>query len=511
MQTVTEKEQKLILDGIKSGLDDKDTLYKKIGKYFASEEEFTEKVFTLFKNKFLYIEEGQFLSGGARNLWDWENSIITSKGDNWLNDMEDILNNKMEDSRKISNNKDDNKNPKAFVSYSQDNDEFKNWVRCFVDRLIGDGVDTKLDQYDLTFGSMNPYFMENSISESDFVILLITENYTEKANERKGGVGYEVDLVAGEIVLNKKRYKYIPVLIGIKFDEAPMFVRGAFAIRIANLNNYDEEYIQIYAHLTGQKLYKKPSLGNIRKIDEMIDEKKNDYIKEKSKLANLENYSLWTVNLKINNYNDKHISELFPIYQKYFLKETAYYGVRYYPYVINSDNKQSHGDEIIYETIDLTPDVVNVKTFERLIMKDNEIVYNELEFTDSKYLMVSTNISCSTILYILIFLKRLFESEKNEPNISIDFTLESNIERIGNSNYSYLKSWPPSIDVYKMKSKRCNFSFIFLKIDFNTILDFYKKLFGIFVSDNVRSENPFYRIDRAELAKHYNSAIQLKS
>nr|MBP6992794.1 hypothetical protein [Spirochaetota bacterium] len=195
----------------------------------------------------------------------------------------------------------------------------------------------------------------------------------------------------------------------------------------------------------------------------------------------------------------------------YLLKETTYYGVRYYPYVINSDNKQSHGDEIIYETIDLTPDVVNVKTFERLIMKDNEIVYNELEFTDSKYLMVSTNISCSTILYILIFLKRLFESEKNEPNISIDFTLESNIERIGNSNYSYLKSWPPSIDVYKMKSKRCNFSFIFLKIDFNTILDFYKKLFGIFVSDNVRSENPFYRIDRAELAKHYNSAIQLKS
>jgi hypothetical protein len=66
------------------------------------------------------------------------------------------------------------------------------------------------------------------------------------------------------------------------------------------LNNYDEEYLQIYAHITDQPLYNKPPLGAVRKIDEMINEQKNDYINEKLKSKNLKNYSYWTVIFQLN-------------------------------------------------------------------------------------------------------------------------------------------------------------------------------------------------------------------
>ena len=42
--------------------------------------------------------------------------------------------------------------PTVFISYSWDDDEHKRWVKDFADKLLSDGVNAVVDQYDLSLG-----------------------------------------------------------------------------------------------------------------------------------------------------------------------------------------------------------------------------------------------------------------------------------------------------------------------------------------------------------------------
>ena len=67
-----------------------------------------------------------------------------------------------------------NAHPKVFISYSHDNEPYKEWVRNFSNKLIENGVEVTLDQYDLLLADSNTLFMEKGISDNDFVIFLIS-------------------------------------------------------------------------------------------------------------------------------------------------------------------------------------------------------------------------------------------------------------------------------------------------------------------------------------------------
>ena len=64
--------------------------------------------------------------------------------------------------------------PTAFVSYSWDSDEHRDWVLEFATRLRGDGVETVLDQWHLVPGDQLPAFMEKAVRESDYVLIVCT-------------------------------------------------------------------------------------------------------------------------------------------------------------------------------------------------------------------------------------------------------------------------------------------------------------------------------------------------
>ncbi|MEL6135162.1 MAG: toll/interleukin-1 receptor domain-containing protein, partial [Bacteroidota bacterium] len=80
---------------------------------------------------------------------------------------------------------------KVFISYSWDSDEHKEWVKQLADRLMADGIDITLDQYDLLLGRNLTHYMEEAVETANKVILILTENYKLKAEKRTGGVGYE--------------------------------------------------------------------------------------------------------------------------------------------------------------------------------------------------------------------------------------------------------------------------------------------------------------------------------
>ncbi len=104
------------------------------------------------------------------------------------------------------------KPPKAFVSYSWDSGEHREWVADLGNRLRADGVELLLDEWHVRPGDQLPHFMEEAVRESDFVLVVCTIRYGEKGNARLGGVGYEGHIMTAELFAGGNERKYIPLL-----------------------------------------------------------------------------------------------------------------------------------------------------------------------------------------------------------------------------------------------------------------------------------------------------------
>jgi hypothetical protein len=106
----------------------------------------------------------------------------------------------------------ESKTPMVFISYSHDSEEHSTWVLRLAERLRLSGVDVMLDQWDLGPGDDLPKFMEKGVSEADRVLMICTESYVRKADEGKGGVGYEAMIVTAELVRDLGTNKFIPIV-----------------------------------------------------------------------------------------------------------------------------------------------------------------------------------------------------------------------------------------------------------------------------------------------------------
>src|ERR1700730_13797091 len=100
--------------------------------------------------------------------------------------------------------------PKAFISYSWDDQAHKSWVHDLAVRLRDDGVDVTLDQWHAAPGDPLPAFMDKPIRETYFVRIVWTPPYKWKADGGQGGVGLESDLIQGHIFTSSNPRKFIP-------------------------------------------------------------------------------------------------------------------------------------------------------------------------------------------------------------------------------------------------------------------------------------------------------------
>ena len=121
--------------------------------------------------------------------------------------------------------------PVVFVSYSWDDDEHKRWVLKLVEQLRQHGVNAFIDQTRLRLGGRSPEFMERSVRESGRVLVICTENYKERFDQRRGGAGYEAHIITGEIVNEVGKDKFIPVLRNGDWQTAlPAALSGIYGV-----------------------------------------------------------------------------------------------------------------------------------------------------------------------------------------------------------------------------------------------------------------------------------------
>src|SRR4051812_40083268 len=142
----------------------------------------------------------------------------------------------------------------TFISYFWDNDHHKTWVRGLAERLRADGVEANLDEWAAVPGDQLPEFMERAIADNSFVLIVCTPRYKTKSETREGGVGYEGDIITGELLKSRNHRKFIPVLrSGAWSASAPGWLAGKYYIDLHEGERYEAQYEDLVSTLHGTR------------------------------------------------------------------------------------------------------------------------------------------------------------------------------------------------------------------------------------------------------------------
>ncbi|MCD5325382.1 MULTISPECIES: toll/interleukin-1 receptor domain-containing protein [Pontibacillus] len=150
---------------------------------------------------------------------------------------------------------------KVFVSYSWDDSEHRQWVMDLVRNLRRNGVDATFDQFETQSGTVHlQEMMINSMKENDKVIIVLTQDYAERAESMQGGVGFETRLSLHELQDNP--HKFIFLLRGGNFEESiPYHLKGYYVITFTDVEMYEEKFKELLHRIENVPLYEVNPIG----------------------------------------------------------------------------------------------------------------------------------------------------------------------------------------------------------------------------------------------------------
>jgi hypothetical protein len=158
--------------------------------------------------------------------------------------------------------------PRAFISYSWSSPTHESWVLNLATRLREDGVDVILDKWDLKPGHDAYVFMESMVTDPlvTKVLMICDKGYTEKANNRAGGVGTESQIISPEIYKSSSQDKFAAAITDEnEAGEAnlPVFYKGRIFFDFRLRDRFEENYEQLLRWLVDRPQHVKPKLGSV--------------------------------------------------------------------------------------------------------------------------------------------------------------------------------------------------------------------------------------------------------
>ncbi len=157
---------------------------------------------------------------------------------------------------------------KIFISYSWKPISNKNKVIDLAERLSNDGIHVILDDWDLKEGQDKYSFMEQMVNDPTIsrVLLICNKEYTEKANQKIGGVGTESLIISNDIYTQAEQTKFIPVVM--QYDEnknpyVPTFINSRIFIDLSDVEHFEENYEKLLRNIYNKPKSKRPPLGKM--------------------------------------------------------------------------------------------------------------------------------------------------------------------------------------------------------------------------------------------------------
>lgn len=156
--------------------------------------------------------------------------------------------------------------PKIFISYSWTTLKHEDWVINLAERLVSDGVDVIIDKWNLKEGHDKFNFMETMVKSDDIqkVLIILDKKYSDKAEQRAGGVGTETQIISPKIYGDVSQEKFIPI-VAEKDDSGnafvPTFLESRIYIDLSEQDNFEENYEKLLRNIFRRPAYSKPKLG----------------------------------------------------------------------------------------------------------------------------------------------------------------------------------------------------------------------------------------------------------
>ena len=156
--------------------------------------------------------------------------------------------------------------PKIFISYSWTNPSHESWVINLAERLVSDGVDVSIDKWDLKEGHDKFNFMETMVKSPDIdkVLIILDKIYSEKADQRAGGVGTETQIISPNIYVNVSQEKFIPIVC-VRDEDGnafiPTYLEGRIYIDLSEQEHYETNYEKLLRNIFKRPAYNKPKIG----------------------------------------------------------------------------------------------------------------------------------------------------------------------------------------------------------------------------------------------------------
>jgi len=397
----------------------------------------------------------------------------------------------------------------VFISYSWDSDQHKKWVLTLANDLAGYGIYVKLDQYDLHAGEDMQHYMERSVEESDKVIIILTPNYKIKADNRKGGVGYEHSIVAQEI-FSQQTYnrKFVPVLKDGDFSiSVPTTFKSKVYVEAGEKIGYANFFNQLLHELFNEPLAKRPPLGNKKpnfknSSDTLIQTPSFQNTEETiidieaSKIkCNMPQYSLSRLSFIITSLSEKDTNTLYNLYRDSLIKQNGYP----IPYIFADRYRQSISPQVKHHMpLDNYHGISNQFLEEGLVIIDNRISYEFAEFHNQDMTFINLLKLSEVFLNFMIMLKKVHDNFKISPQIEFQVNLSASNEVMLYRPYLPF-DFTFKMETYSLPQNSLTKFFTFDNIDKEVIFKVFETIYAGFISKNLKSMNPIAKINKQEV------------
>lgn len=379
----------------------------------------------------------------------------------------------------------------VFISYSWDSEDHKNWVLTLADRLIYIGIEVIIDRYGLLPGKSMTLFMEESVDKAHKVLLILTPEFKKRADDRKGGAGYEYAMVTQELYSKQDSGKFIPILrTGNHEESAPKFIKGLVILDMREDSEFEKQFNILRKSIFDQSEISRPDLGKLTAYsDQIID------VHENLKRRNLPSYSKWTIKIILTSLNSESKANLFKLIVKNALVDKKDRFLL--PFIINNTFKVSHNPEIIFE-IPLKPYFASNHLIQEKLKIDTAVIHYEFaEYSDWEPLIIHLNAPFLTLIYLLVDIKKIHQELSKNIDLTLTVTYEANKNGLFHGDSSPFKT-DQFLFNYEIPDNKATQTVHLTTIDNESLFNLFEKLYSFFESTNSKSVNPYLSIDRKQ-------------
>lgn len=150
--------------------------------------------------------------------------------------------------------------PNIFVSYSWDSAAHQEWVLQLVATLREHGINATMDVIETQQGTINlNHMMAKNMRDSDYIIVVLTEEYAYKAENLQGGVGLETTFLYNYLLEDLS--KIVPIVRHGGSKAIPFHFKGLHYIDFSEDINITNSFEELLYRVSGKSKFEMPEIG----------------------------------------------------------------------------------------------------------------------------------------------------------------------------------------------------------------------------------------------------------